>query len=219
MQQGPPTSPYNPQAPPPPGAYPQQPQQQQPQYAQPQYAQPQYAQPQYAQPPPGYGAPVVPPKSGPSAGMIVAIVVIVVVGLVVGVPALLYFSVTSGPGVSTGPGPVHPTMSLSVGNWQGLSTVAVITSISSSVVPVSGLTYQVVAGNGTIYFNGNAGTGSAVHGVVMTITYNDASSDGLVGPDDNIAISVAQASDLAQIHGTTFRVLQGLDVVGSSILP
>ena len=122
-------------------------------------------------------------------------------------------------GCFTNPGQTKPTVSVSVGNFQGLATTAAITSVSTNTLDVSTLVFQIVAGNGTIYFSGAEGTGAAVNGVVVTINYNDASNDGKVSSDDNIGISVAQSSDLVQIHGTTFKVLQGSDVLGTAGIP
>jgi len=141
---------------------------------------------------------------------------ILMVAITVVLAAVLYVMVT---GLVTNPGETKPTVSLSVGNFQGLGTTATITSVSTTTLDVSTLVFQVVAGNGTIYFSGAAGTGAAVNGVVVTITYNDASGDGKVGPDDNIGIKVAQTSDLIQVHGTTFKVLQGSDVLGTAGIP
>jgi flagellin-like protein len=143
---------------------------------------------------------------------------ILMVAITVVLAAVLYVMVT---GLVTNPGETKPTVSLSVGSFQGLGTTATITSVSTTTLDVSTLTFQVVAGNGTIYFSGAAGTGAAVNGVVVTITYNNGGTESpaKVGPDDNIGISVAQASDLAQIHGTTFKVLQGSDVLGTAGIP
>jgi len=169
-------------------------------------------------PPPGYSYPQAapPPASGMSSGTIIAIVVVVVVVLLVVMVPVMYVMTT---GLSTPPGTPRPTITLSAGQWSGTSTVISIISVSTGTLAAEALTFQVTAPNGTIYFSGVPGTGTAVNGVRLTITYNDASADGRVGADDNIGLSVAQPSDLQQIHGTTFRVLEGPDVLGTAWLP
>jgi hypothetical protein len=112
-----------------------------------------------------------------------------------------------------------PSISLSARQWSGTSIVVSITSVSTATLDVSALTFQVVAANGTIYFSGSAGTGVMINGVTVTVTYNDASGDGRVGVDDNIAVSVGAAAELTQIHGAHFKVLWGSNVLGTAGLP
>lgn len=206
MAQGP-SPPYNPQPPqaPPPGYAPGPPQQAP------------YGQPAYGQPAPGM-APAPPPKQGMSMGVTIAIIGVVVVVVLALIPAILYVMVT-GVVDSPGPGPTHATVSLSVGSWSGGSTTVYITSVSTSTLHVDALAFQVVAPNGTIYFSGAAGQGTPVNGISVRVTYNDASSDNRAGVDDNIALSVEPAVGVTQIHGTTFKVLQGSDVLGTAMVP
>ncbi len=141
---------------------------------------------------------------------------ILMVAITVVLAAVLYVMVT---GLVTSPGSTKPTVTLSAGQWSGTSDVISITSVSSSTLDVSTLTYQVVGATGTIYFSGAAGTQNASGSASVTVTYNDASSDGKVGSDDNIAISVGNATELTLIRGTTFKVLSGSDVLGQAPLP
>lgn len=171
------------------------------------------------QPAPGM-APPVPPKQGMSTGVLIAIVVVVVVAVIVLIPALLYVMVT-GVVDSPGPGPVHATLSLSAGQWSGGTDVVVITSVSTSTLDADSLTFQIVAPNGTIYFSGVAGQGVPVNGVTVTVTFNNGGSENppRVGADDNIGITAVPATGVSMLHGTTFKVLQGTDVLGTCILP
>ncbi len=105
------------------------------------------------------------------------------------------------------------------GSWVGTSCTVEITDVRTSTLEVANLTYQVVAYNGTIYYSGAAGTSTAVNGVTVTITYNDAQEEGKVGPDDNIAVSVGAADQLSQIQGTRFKILEGSNVLSSTEFP
>jgi flagellin-like protein len=141
---------------------------------------------------------------------------ILMVAITVVLAAVLYVMVT---GLVTSPDQTKPTVSLSAGQWSGTSTVISITSVSTATLDVSTLAFQVVAANGTIYFSGEAGAGSPVNGVTITVTYNDAGGESRVGSDDNIAISVGSAVQLTQIHGTQFKLLEGSNVLGTAGLP
>lgn len=143
---------------------------------------------------------------------------ILMVAITVVLAAVLYVMVT---GLVTSPGDTKPTVSLSAGTWSGGTSVVSITSVSTSTLDVSGLTFQVVAQNGTIYFSGGAGAGSAVNGITVTVTYNNGGTESpqKVGSDDNIAVSVSPTAGNDQLHDTTFKVLSGTDVLGTAKLP
>jgi hypothetical protein len=145
------------------------------------------------------------------------VVVVVVVLALILVPAILYVMVT---GVTQSPGPApRPTLTLSPGMWSGGSLVISITSVRTSTLDPSSLTFQIVAGNGTIFYNGAPGTTTHTLGTNTTVTYNDAGGAGAsrVGPDDNIA--VAASPNPNALHGATFKVFMGTDVLGSAVLP
>jgi flagellin-like protein len=139
---------------------------------------------------------------------------ILMVAITVVLAAVLYVMVT---GLVTSPGQTKPTVTLSAGQWSGTSIVITITSVSTSTLGVSGLTYQVVGPTGTNYFNGAAGGPQGTANV--TVTFNDAGGEGHVGADDNIAISVTTAANVQTLHGTTFRLLSGTDVLGTATVP
>jgi hypothetical protein len=159
-----------------------------------------------------------PPKKDDSSTIIIIIVVVLVVIFLV-LPLVLFFLIAGVVQNLPPPGEVHPTVTLAPGTWSGLHSTIVVTSVSTPTIDVLSLTFQVTAANGTIYYSGSGGPGPPVNGVVVTVTFNDVSSNGRVGPDDNIALSVDSAAGLTQIHGCTFRVLIGADVLGTATLP
>lgn len=109
-------------------------------------------------------------------------------------------------------------VSMSASAWSGDTSAVSIISVSTSKIGVSSLAFQIVASNGTIYFSGSAGTGSPVNGVIVSVTYNDAKNEGKVGSDDDIAISVGSVDQVDQLHGTTFKILKGNNVLGTAAL-
>ncbi len=112
----------------------------------------------------------------------------------------------SPPNLVEAPDDLDATMSLSASNWSGTTSRISILDVTSNTVDVSILTYQVTALNGTIYFTGAAGTGTPVFGVTVTVAYNDGNSDGLVGAQDNIAVSVGTTGEVTMVSGSDFRV-------------
>jgi hypothetical protein len=144
------------------------------------------------------------------------VVVVVVVLVLIAVPAVLYVMVT---GLTTAPGETRPTVTFSAGMWNGGSMVISIISASSSNIETSGLTFQIVANSGEIYYNGAAGQMVVMGTTSTTLTYNDAGGAGAarVGPDDNIAVTASPNANA--LHGATFRVFMGADVLGTAVLP
>ncbi|HEX9708424.1 MAG TPA: hypothetical protein VGB42_00385 [Candidatus Thermoplasmatota archaeon] len=158
-----------------------------------------------------------PKKPGAYAGVVVGIVVTVVLILVILVLALLYLSAPWGP--TFGPPSSKTTVSLSAGQWNADANTVLVVAVSSATVEASTLTYQIIAPNGTIYYSGPSGSQETVNGVTTTVTYLDTGGEGYVGPDDSIRIEVSPSAGLVQVHGTTFKVLQGADVLGTIFLP
>ena len=142
---------------------------------------------------------------------------ILMVAITVVLAAVLYVMVT---GLVQSPQTAKPTVSLSSGSWSGGNLVITITSASSGNIDTAGLTFQVLANNGTTFFNGASGSSTAQQGTTTTVTYNDAGGTGAlkVGPDDNIVISVSPITSTA-LRSTTFKVFQGTDVLGTAVLP
>ena len=141
---------------------------------------------------------------------------ILMVAITVVLAAVLYVMVT---GLVTSPGSTKPTVTLSPGSFSGGTLVISITSASSSTIDTSGLTYQIVSTTGTFFFNGASGGSTVQSGTTTNVTYNDAGGTGAnkVGADDNIAIVATPNANA--LHGTTFKVLQGADVLGTVVLP
>ena len=128
-------------------------------------------------------------------------------------------TIVGGPNPSGNPGPSQATMGLLAGQWGGSSLTVYIVSFSGFPVAAADLSYLVVGTSGTIFFSGAAGTSPPQAGTTTTITYNDAAGSGMgfVGADDNIAIIASPNAD--QLHGTTFKVLVGADVLGTVVIP
>lgn len=172
--------------------------------------------PRYGPPPQWGGYPYMPgPPSKSSSDSTVVTVVVVVLVLFLLVP-VVYVLAT---GLSTPVGTLHPTVNLSPGSWSGGSMVISISSVSTSTLDTSTLAFQIVTTAGTQFFNGPSGTTDLVQSTNITVAYNDAGGTGAsrVGPDDNIVVSAMPNNNL--LHGTTFRVLQGTDLLGTTVIP
>jgi hypothetical protein len=155
-----------------------------------------------------------PPTKSSSESTVVTVVVVVLVLLFL-VP-VVYVLATS---LSTPVVAPHPTVTLLPGSWSGGSMVISISSVSTSTLDTNTLTFQIVTTAGTQFFNGPAGTTDSVQSTNTTVAYNDAGGTGAsrVGPDDNIVISAMPNANM--LHGATFRVLQGTDVLGTTVIP
>jgi flagellin-like protein len=140
---------------------------------------------------------------------------ILMVAITVVLAAVLYVMVT---GLVTSPGQQKPTVTLSAGQWSGGANVISITSAPSTPITASDLSFQIVAANGTFWFNGASGASKTTFGITVTVTFNDASTDNKVGPDDNIQITVSPVNAVNTVRGATFKVLLATDVLGTTPL-
>lgn len=113
----------------------------------------------------------------------------------------------------------RPTITLTDVHWEGATAVATVGAISTSVLNSSQFTYQVVASDGTVYCNRAAWTATTTGGVHLIVEYRGSGGGDQVNRGDLILVYVSPAEGTSAIHGTTLKVLQGVDVLGTALVP
>src|SRR5256712_3452856 len=101
---------------------------------------------------------------------------ILMVAITVVLAAVLYVMVT---GLVTSPGGNKPTLTLTPGQWTGNNLTIQITSVSSSTIKYTDLTFQVQSPAKGICFTGKANSGNQTgcSGATANVTYNDAAGE------------------------------------------
>lgn len=136
---------------------------------------------------------------------------ILMVAITVVLAAVLYVMVT---GLVGPPQGQKPNLVLTAGTWNNGNLTISFASITNApnLAPVD-LTFLVQASDGTTYFSGAAGTGSAVSNVTVTIAYQDNANTGKVSNEDNIRITVSPSTSTV-IRGGSFKIFFSGDVIG-----
>ena len=107
-----------------------------------------------------------------------------------------------------------PNLVLSAGTWNsGNLTISLASIVNAPNLAPADLTYLVQASDGTTYFSGPAGTGSAVSDVTATISYQDNWNAEKVSYEDSIRVTVAPSTSTA-IRGGSFKIFFSGDVIG-----
>ena len=136
---------------------------------------------------------------------------ILMVAITVVLAAVLYVMVT---GLVGPPQGQKPNLVLTAGTWNnGNLTISFASITNAPNLAPTDLTYLVQASDGTTYFSGAAGTGSAVSNVTVTIAYQDNANTGKVSNEDNILITVAPSTSTV-IRGGSFKIFFSGDVIG-----
>ena len=140
---------------------------------------------------------------------------ILMVAITVVLAAVLYVMVT---GLVTSPGGNKPTLTLTPGQWQDRNLTIQITSVSSSTIKYTDLTFQVQSVAKGICFTGAANTAvqTGCSGVSANVTYSDAAGEGNVDALDIIKVYASPATD---VKGGTFKVSLGSDAITQITLP
>jgi len=140
---------------------------------------------------------------------------ILMVAITVVLAAVLYVMVT---GLVTSPGGNKPTLTLTPGQWTGNNLTIQITSVSSSTIKYSDLTFQVQSPAKGICFTGTANSGNQTgcSGTTANVTYVDAAGEGNVDALDIIKVYASPATD---VKGGTFKVSLGSDAITQITLP
>lgn len=103
--------------------------------------------------------------------------------------------------------------------WEGTSTRVNVSSVDTALLQVASLSFEVVAANGTVLFNGTSGTGTATAGVVVTVTYEESGTDGFAREGDVTHVAVGAANQMHGVHLAKLSVWQGGVVLDSVTLP
>lgn len=136
---------------------------------------------------------------------------ILMVAITVVLAAVLYVMVT---GLVGPPQGQKPNLVLTAGTWNnGNLTISFASITNAPNLAPTDLTFLVQASDGTTYFSGAAGTGSAVSNVTVTIAYQDNANPLKVSNEDNIRITVAPATSTV-IRGGSFKIFFSGDVIG-----
>lgn len=118
-------------------------------------------------------------------------------------------------------GGTKPTVGLSAGTWNVQTLAISIVSLSTTTLDVPALTFIIVAPDGTVYFNGGQGTQTQAGAVTVTVSYvNGAPEDpAKVDHGDHIELVVADDFGVSRLHGTSFKLMQGTDTLGTVQVP
>jgi len=124
------------------------------------------------------------------------------VAITVVLAAVLYVMVT---GLVSSPGQNKPTLTLTPGQWSGNNLTIQITSVSSSTLKYTDLTFQIQSPAKGICFTGAANTAvqTGCTAVSANVTYSDAAGEGNVDALDIIKVFANPAVD---VKGGTFKV-------------
>lgn len=110
--------------------------------------------------------------------------------------------------------PIPPELTLMPNNWNGGSLLIDITAAvnAGNLTPTS-LSYLITDENSTVRFSGAAGTGPAVGGVTLTVSYQDLLGPGHVAAGDKFKVDISPTT--AELLGGTFEVIADGDTIAS----
>lgn len=155
--------------------------------------------------PPGYAPPLSPSSNGTTftvVAIVAAILVAVMAVAFIVLPFLLYIMVS---GLTTGP-PTADAFGLAAGPWSGGAIGIEVLDVPDGLPPVADLAFRVYDHNGTLFFNGAAGTTQAVNGTSVTVNHVDTNGNGLLEPGESIQVTVGPAEDSGSFAGGTLSV-------------
>src|SRR5882672_11997167 len=117
---------------------------------------------------------------------------ILMVAITVVLAAVLYVMVT---GLVGPPQGQKPNLVLTAGTWNnGNLTISFASITNAPNLAPTDLTYRLQTSGGVTYFTGAAGTGAAVSGVTVSVSYQDNANAGKVSNEDNIRISMSPSN-------------------------
>lgn len=108
---------------------------------------------------------------------------------------------------------------LEPGPWQGDSIIVTISAVERGGGH-SADRVGILLGhpNGATFFSGFAGETQTLGGVTTTVTFEDATTPGVVGAGDRIRVTLTQGAS-AQVRGATLTIGAGSDPGGAAVLP
>ena len=136
---------------------------------------------------------------------------ILMVAITVVLAAVLYVMVT---GLVGPPQGQKPNLVLTAGTWNnGNLTISFASITNAPNLAPTDLTYLLQTSGGVTYFTGAAGTGAAVSGVTVSVSYQDNANAGKVSNEDNIRISMSPSNSTV-MRGGTLKIFYSGDVIG-----
>lgn len=115
--------------------------------------------------------------------------------------------------------PPRPTISLVSGGWNENTIAIQVNEVRSSALNTSLFRFQVVTKDRTVHFSGPSGSTHETNRTNVSLFYHALSPGGNATRGDSVVITVTPRTAASALHGATFKILLGADVLGARTLP